>query len=175
MLKGEKIYLRRLTEHDISDDYLMWMNDYETVKYTESRHYAHTKESLLAFVSSVSNDSNYCFAIIDNLTDKHIGNIKIGNIHPIYKYADVGLILGDKNFWGKGIATEAISLCVKFAFQQLKLYRLYAGIYNSNIGSIKAFEKNGFIREGCERKKCIFEEKREDALIFGIINEECAE
>jgi RimJ/RimL family protein N-acetyltransferase len=171
-IKGKKILLRRITLNDVSDVYLKWMNDYEVVKYTESRHVIHTKESLKDFVSSVSNNHNYCFIIIDLQTNKHIGNIKIGDIHPIYQYGDIGLIIGDKKFWGKGIATEAIFLCVRFAFRQLKLHRLYAGIYNINIGSIKAFEKSGFIKEGCEKEKCVFEGKRIDTLIYGIINDE---
>jgi len=171
MIKGKNIILRKLSNKDVSIEYLNWMNDYETVKYTESRHTDHTIESLVNFVSLVNNENNYCFAIIDMKSGKHIGNIKIGNIHPIYKFADVGLIIGDKKFWGKGIATEAIQLCVEFAFNQLRLHRLYAGIYDVNIGSLKAFEKAGFLREGCEKEKCLFEGKRVDCYIYGIVNE----
>ena len=171
MLKGKNILLRKLSVDDISIDYLNWMNDYEVVKYTESRHTVHTMESLKDFVIHVNNENNYCFAIIDKQSGKHIGNIKVGNIHPIYKYADVGLIIGDKNFWGKGIATEALQICVEFAFKQLKLHRLFAGMYDLNIGSIKAFEKAGFLREGCEKEKCLFEGKRIDCYLYGIVNE----
>ncbi|MDR2145845.1 MAG: GNAT family N-acetyltransferase [Tannerella sp.] len=171
MLRGKNILLRNLSIEDASTDYLSWLNDYETVKYTESRHTIHTMESLKNFIAHVNNDSNYCFAITDIQSGKHVGNIKIGNIHPIYKYADVGLIIGDKNYWGKGIATEAIRLCVDYAFKQLKLHRLYAGIYDLNIGSIKAFEKAGFVREGCEKEKYLFEGKRIDSYVYGIVNE----
>jgi RimJ/RimL family protein N-acetyltransferase len=171
MLKGKNILLRKLSIEDATAEYLGWLNDYETSKYTESRHFVHTMESLKNFVAHVNNENNYCFAITDIHSGKHIGNIKIGNIHQIYKYADVGLIIGDKNYWGKGIATEAIQLCIEFAFKRLKLHRLWAGIYDVNVGSIKAFEKAGFVREGCEKEKCLFEGKRVDCYIYGIINE----
>ena len=171
MIKGKQILLKKLSVEDVTADYLNWMNNYEVVKYTESRHTKHTIESLQNFIHQVDNDSNYCFAIIEIASNKHIGNIKIGNIHPLYKYADIGLIIGDQNFYGKGIATEALQLCVDFAFKQLKLHRLYAGIYDVNIGSIKAFEKAGFVKEGCEKEKCLFEGKRVDCYIYGIINE----
>jgi RimJ/RimL family protein N-acetyltransferase len=170
MLTGKSILLRKLTIEDASTDYLSWMNDYDIVKYTESRHMVHTMESLRGFILHVNNEYNYCFAIIDILSEKHIGNIKIGNIHPIYRYADVGLIIGNKNFHGKGVATEALKLCIEFAFTHLQLHRLYAGIYDVNIGSIKAFEKAGFIREGCEKEKCLFEGRRVDTYIYGLIN-----
>jgi len=171
MLKGKDILLRKLSLDDASAEYLSWLNNYNTVKFTESRHTVHTMESLKEFISHVSNENNYCFAIIDIQSGKHIGNIKIGNIHPIYKYADVGLIIGEKDFWGKGIATESIKLCVEFAFKQLRLHRLYAGIYSVNVGSIKAFEKAGFVREGREKEKYLFEGKRIDSYIYGIVNE----
>ena len=168
MIRGEKILLRKISLEDISEEYLSWMNDYETVKYTESRHYVHTLESLKDFVAHVNNTRNFCFAIIDIQSEKHIGNIKIGNIHPIYQYADVGLIIGNKDFCGKGIATEAIKLCVKFAFEHLKLHRLYAGIYDINIASVKAFEKAGFVKEGCEKEKYLFEKKWIDSYIYTV-------
>ena len=170
MIIGDNIVLNPFLLDHISDDYLSWMNDYEVVKYTESRYATHTPESLKEFVSS-SIKKEFLFAICDKVTMKHIGNIKIGNLHPIYKYADIGLIIGDKMFWGKGVASEAIKLCVDFAFSELKLHRLTAGIYTLNIGSIKAFEKAGFICEGIERKKYIFEGEWIDSCIYGIVNE----
>ena len=44
-------------------------------------------------------------------TDKHIGNIKLGPINWIHRYGDISLLIGDKDYWGKGIATEAIRAC----------------------------------------------------------------
>jgi RimJ/RimL family protein N-acetyltransferase len=175
ILKGEKIFLRKITLDDVSNRYLNWMNDYEIVKYTESRHIVHTHKSLEDFIMNINNEYNFFFAIIDIQTNKHIGNIKIGDIHPIYKYGDIGLIIGDKEYWGKGIATEAISLCEDFAFKNLKLHRLYAGIYEINVGSIKAFEKAGFRQEGCEIKKCLFENQWINTYIYGKVNETSTE
>lgn len=167
------IYLRKLELTDVTEDYLSWMNDYETVKYTESRFMQHSKESLIQFVKNANNSgNNYFFAIIDKKSGKHIGNIKIGNINSYHRFGDIGLIIGDKNFWGKGVATTAIKLCVDIAFKQLRLNRLSAGIYDLNIGSIKAFEKAGFVQESCEKSKYIFEAKFIDSYVYSIINNE---
>jgi len=168
---GNTASLRYLNLNDATPEYVSWLNDPEINQYTESRFIVHTKESVEDFISKTCNDSNHAFAIIDNESGLHIGNIKIGNINSQHLYADIGLIIGNKNFWGKGVATEAIKMCIDFAFNQLKLHRLYAGIYDKNIGSIKAFEKAGFICEGKERKKCLFEGEWTDTYIYGIINE----
>lgn len=172
MITGERISLHRLAEEDVTQEYVDWMNDIEVVRYTESRFYQHSKESTLSFVRSVTNDFNYAFAIVDNETKQHIGNIKIGNINPNHKNADVGLIIGRKEFWGKGIATEAIRLCADFAFRELKLHRLWAGLYASNKGSAKAFEKAGFSLEGTKREAALLDGQWVDCWIYGLVNHE---
>ena len=58
------------------------------------------------------------------------------------------LLVGDKNQWGKGYATEAIKSITNFAFDKLGLHKLTAGCYADNIGSIKSFKKVGFFNEG---------------------------
>ena len=172
MITGERISLHRLTEEDVTQEYVDWMNDIEVVRYTESRFYQHTRESTLSFVRSVTNEFNYAFAIVDNDTKQHLGNIKIGNINPYHKNADVGLIIGRKEFWGKGIATEAIRLCVGFAFRELKLHRLWAGVYASNIGSAKAFERAGFSLESTRREAVLLDGEWQDCFIYGLVNHE---
>jgi len=52
-----------------------------------------------------------------------------------------------KPYWGKGYATEAVRLLIKFAFEELDLLRIYAKIYEYNIGSMKVLEKTGFERK----------------------------
>jgi [ribosomal protein S5]-alanine N-acetyltransferase len=81
-------------------------------------------------------------------TQTHIGNIKIGSINWQHRYGDVGLLIGDKNSWGKGIAAEAISLVTQYAFEELNLHKLTAGMYEQNIGSYKAFIKAGYQEVG---------------------------
>lgn len=127
VLYGERIYLRRLTEDDASEAYVRWMNDPDINQYLESKYYMHTIESTKAFIRSVTNDSNYQFGIFLKDTDKHIGNIKVGGINHHHNYADIGFLIGDKSYWGKGIATEAIGLATEFGFNALKLNKICGG------------------------------------------------
>lgn len=172
VLKGKKIYLRRLTEDDATQEYADWMNDPEVNQYLESRFFPQTIESTRAFIRSVTNDNNYQFGMFDIETDKHIGNIKIGCINHYHKYADIGFLIGDKSYWGRGIATEAIKLVTEYAFNTLKLHKLWGGAYAPNIGSIKAFLKNGYEKEGCKKKLCMCNGEYVDAILFGKINEQ---
>jgi RimJ/RimL family protein N-acetyltransferase len=171
ILFGERIYLRRLTEDDVSEEYVKWMNDPDINQYLESRFNVQTIDSTKAFIRSVTNEKNYQFGIFVKGTSRHIGNIKIGNINPYHKYADVGFLIGEKDFWGKGIATEAIKLITDYAFTVLGLHKLWGGAYAPNVGSQKAFLKNGYQIEGCKKSHCMCDGKYVDSFIFGIVNE----
>lgn len=170
-ITGNKIYLRKLHETDANEEYLKWLNDYEVTKYTESRFYPNTLESLKNYLSSINNNYNIAFAIIETTKRKHIGNIKLGNINYIHRFGDIGFIIGDKDFWGKGIATEAIGLVVEYAFKRLNLRRLSAGVYSENIASIKALEKAGFKKSYIEKHKYFFEDKYVDSVTLELVND----
>lgn len=149
---GKNIILRTLELADCQEYYINWLNDNETNQYLESRWSKHDISSVKNFVASINNsEHSYIFAIIQGT--KHIGNIKIGPIDYLYKFADIRYLIGEKSCWGKGYATEAIGLILEFAFETLKLHRVEAGAYEQNIGSQKALLKNGFIQEGVFRKR----------------------
>lgn len=170
VLQGDRIFLRRLTEDDASEDYVRWMNDPDINQYLESRFYTHTIESTKSFIRSVTNKNNYQFGIFVKETGKHIGNIKIGSINQYHRYADIGFLIGEKDYWGKGIATEAIRLATDFAFNSLKLHKLWGGLYSSNIGSLRAFQKNGYEQEGIKKSQYFLNGVYYDDIMFGKVN-----
>lgn len=169
-LEGNSIFLRRLTEEDVSDEYVNWMNDPEINQYLESRFYEQTIESTKAFIRSVTNDNNYQFGIFFKETGKHIGNIKIGSINQAHQFADIGFLIGDKSYWGRGIATEAIKLATEFSFNILKLHKLWGGAYSPNVGSVKAFLKNGYEQEGIKKSQYLCHGEYVDDILFGKVN-----
>ena len=152
VLKYEDVSIRIIELSDCNENYLRWLNDKETNMYLETRWSEQTLEGIKEFVKATreSKDS-YLFAIL--YKDKHVGNIKIGPIHPIYEFADISYFIGEKTLWGKGIATKAINLVVKFGFEYLNLHKIQASFYEQNIGSKKVLENNGFLQEGIFRKK----------------------
>ena len=79
----------------------------------------------------------------------------------------MSLFIGEKAIWGKGYATEAIALASEYAFNGLNLHKLSAGFYAANIGSIKAFQKNGFIQEGLRKNHRIYQGAYVDEVLMG--------
>ena len=143
-LEGKRIYLRILKVADVGESYVRWMNDEEILQYTECRGRTFTAEDLRTYVQDrYDNPADYFFGIFLNDSRIHAGNIKLGNIKPADRSADIGLIL-DKEHWHQGYASESIRLATDFAFRELGLNRVWAGMSEENQNSYKAFVKNGF-------------------------------
>ena len=173
MIESKRLLLRPVELTDVNEQYQAWMNDPAVMKYTESRFQTHSLEQIRQYVASVQADpSSRFFAIIEHESGKHIGNIKIGHIHPVHRHADVGIIIGDKASWGKGYATESLRLVAGYARESLKLHKLTAGIYANNIGSIQAFLKAGFVVEGRFSRHWFCDGEYVDGLQMGLLLEE---
>ncbi|HDO7894226.1 TPA: GNAT family N-acetyltransferase [Legionella pneumophila] len=171
-LIGSKVFLLPVTLADCTDNYLKWLSDPSVNHYLETRWSIQDMESIRNFVSNMRTDpNNYLFAIRELKTEQHIGNIKLGPINTNHSYADVSYFIGEKNAWGKGFATEAIQLVTRFAFEQLHLHRLQAGLYASNIGSGKALEKAGYHLEAVFKKQLKLDSNWEDHLWYAIFKE----
>jgi len=174
-LQGELIYLREVRPSDVNEAYYSWMNDPEITRYLESRFFPNDMESLEDYVSKRQKDPNDIFlAIVLKDTDRHVGNIKLGPINWIHRLADVGVLIGDKDSWGKGYATEAIGLVARMAFHNLNLHKLTAGYYADNKGSERAFLKNGFLIEGKRRAHRFSNGVYVDTVILGLLREDFA-
>lgn len=63
------------------------------------------------------------------------------------KSAEIGYWIGEP-YWGKGITSKAVALLTEYGFNDLNLLRIYAGVFDFNVGSMKVLEKNGFVKEG---------------------------
>lgn len=67
------------------------------------------------------------------------------------KSAEVGYWVGEE-FWGRGVATEALRQMTEYAFYYFDLVRLYAEVFENNKASMRVLEKNGYYLEGVRRK-----------------------
>ncbi|MGG2063360.1 GNAT family N-acetyltransferase [Bacillus sp. S14(2024)] len=116
-------------------------------------------------------DELYSFGIYVIETEELIGNITLtevlrGPLQSCY----IGYYL-DKNHNGKGYMTEAVRLVVSYAFNELKLHRLEAGVMPHNTGSIKVLEKSGFHKEGIAKQNVKINGRWEDHQVLAIVND----
>jgi len=163
---GNNIYLRILSSGDVGDKYVEWMRDEETVRFLESRWKTYTLENLKEYVNEINESrTDFLFGIFLRENDEHIGNIKVRDVDYVHKHGDVGIMIGDKNSRGKGCGRESIQLVTKYAFEELNLNSLIAGIYANNIGCYKAFLSAGYNEAGSLKKHLFYNGKFVDKIL----------
>lgn len=142
-VEGERIYLRLLTPSDATSEYAGWLNDPKVNEFLETK--KATIGGLREYVEGKRTDPKVVFwGIFDSKSDKHIGNIKLEPVDLSEGVAVLGILIGDKDYWGMGIATEAINLACEWAAKNLRLKTMTLGVYSAHVGAIKAYEKAGF-------------------------------
>ncbi|MCQ9201514.1 MAG: GNAT family N-acetyltransferase [Prochlorococcus marinus XMU1425] len=162
------IKLRTLLKIDVSEKYVAWLNDYDIMKYTEQKYSEHFFSNVCDFVEQKYNSENdLLFGIFSD--DKHIGNIKLGPISWDHKSAEVSYFIGDKKFWGRGIATKCVKSIVEYGTKVLLLEKFNSGYYELNLGSEKVLKKCGFRVEGVRVSNVIFEGKRINSILVGFV------
>jgi len=151
-LISDRIKLVKFTDRFVTAQYLSWLNDQEVNKYLYVGRIPITKDE----ITNRNDSCNIMFAITTNIHndagkgsgsgefDKYIGTISINGIDWINRKAEIGYMIGDKNYWSKGLATEAVKLASDYALKRLNLNKVEAGVVGGNIGSIRALEKNEF-------------------------------
>ena len=166
-----RLTLKTLKNNNQSERYLYWMQDQEILQYLEVRHNQQTQKTINDFVQNTfENPDNLLLGIFSKDKNKHIGNIKLGPVNWTYMRADIGLLIGEKDYWGHGLATEAIKGVSEIAFQTIKLSRIHAGAYASNQGSVKAFLNAGFEKEGVQKAHWILNKISEDNILMGKLS-----
>jgi len=170
-LKGKRIFLRPLEVEDVNGPYLSWVNDKEITKYLDVGLFPTNKEDLKSFIlNKHQNRSN--FAICTIAQDLHIGNCSYSEINWIHRIAGCGIMIGNKDYWGKNIMQETYSLLIDYAFNTLSIRRITAGVVSDNLAAIITLEKLGFQTEGLFRKHRFYDGKYVDIIRFGLFSEE---
>ncbi|WP_162176451.1 GNAT family N-acetyltransferase [Synechococcus sp. KORDI-100] len=168
-MQSSRLLLRAVESSDLNSTYLSWLNDPRVNQFLETRFFPQSMGTLQSYWQAHHDNSEVpWFAICLSADGRHIGNIKLGPIHWLHRRADISLFIGDHGCWGNGFASEAIALLRDWAFQELDLQKLNAGVYEGNIGSRRAFEKCGFELEGTLREEVVNHGNRLDIWCLGL-------
>lgn len=146
ILETDRLFLKPLNKNYLSKEYVDWMNDPEVIKYMSSGG-NYTILKLSEYLDYVEKKPKYFWAIILKESNRHIGNIKIDPIDYEKQYGVYGIMIGDKNYWGMGIAREASLLVIDFCFNKLNLKSISLVSNKANVSALKLYEKIGFIQE----------------------------
>lgn len=149
IIEDGRLRLRSVEREDLGSRYLGWLNDNEVTRWTDIRLTKQSKETLVNYWSIITSDlDSHWWAIVDISSGVHIGNIKLHVISSFHCTGEMSLLIGEREFWGKGFGSSAIRLVTQYGMEEVGLEKISARIYAENLGSIRAFEKAGYIVEG---------------------------
>jgi len=168
----EEIKLRPFCKDDISSYYLSWFNDQEVTKYMSHGLFPYHEKQAIDFWEKSIENGDLIWSVFVKENDCHIGNIALQNFNWINRTAEFAGIIGNKNYWKKGIATQAIAILFDHGFSKLNLNRIWLGTAETNKGMRKVASKLGMKEEGRLRKHLFLEDKYIDVVHYGIMKDE---
>ena len=166
LLKGKRVSLRRFIRSDITSEYISWLNDPTVVRYSNQRFIVHTQNSALKYLNSFEGTNNLFVSVRLADTDEPIGTMT-AYISVPHKTADMGILIGNKQFWGRGLGTDAWKTLSECLGRSDQIRKLTAGTLAVNIGMIRIMEACGMLRESVRPKHEIFEGKEHDIVYYG--------
>ena len=167
---GESVDLRPLALSDVNERYVNWLNDAEVCKYNSHHVHPYTIELATEYVKKIRSERrDLVLAIVAKDTGKHIGNISLQNINPIDQSAEYAIVLGDRDYWGKGVGKEASWLIIRHGFDALNLHRIYCGTSTENVPMQKLAAKLGFIQEGVRKEAMYKNGAFTDVIEYGLL------
>ena len=170
---GKKIYLRGVERKDFEGPYFQWANDAEVTTYMFTGLRPNTLELLLEdYDRMVKSTQDIVLIVADKKNNAVIGTAGVFSINWVSRAAELRILIGEKNYWGKGLGTEVMQLLSRYAFEKLNLNKVWLGVNASHVSGIKAYEKAGFKHEGTLRQEIYRNGRYYDARRMSILREE---
>lgn len=160
-----QISIRKFEESDIHNK-IKWINDPENNRFL---HYdlPLIYEKTLKWFNDNKERSNRYDGVIE-VDGVAVGLIGLLGIDEKNSKAEFYIALGEKECKGKGIASSATRLMLKYAFEELNLNKIYLYTEKENVGAQRFFEKVGFFKEGFLKEDLFYEGRKVDRYAYGI-------
>lgn len=170
-LIGKNIKLYLFTEDHINDNYINWLNDSQVVKYSNQRFMQHNVDSCSAYLQSFKNTENLFLAIHLEEDNRFIGTMSAYFSIP-HKVVDIGLMIGDRSYWGKGLGQEAWEMLMDYMLETKKVRKVTGGTLSCNLGMVNIMKKAGMQSDGERIKHELVNDSPMDILYFAKFSNE---
>jgi RimJ/RimL family protein N-acetyltransferase len=143
--RGELVVLREKRLGDAPNDY-RWRTDAELARYDAARPFAATYHDYLAlYRDELSYPSPYRHSLaIEELEGRHIGNAMYYNIDTVRREAEIGITIGERDYWGRGYGADAVKTLVTSIIEATGFRRVYLKTLDWNTRAQRAFTHAGF-------------------------------
>lgn len=166
---GEKCYLSPCCAAD-AEKWTEWDNNLEvTIPLGDEAYTPYSLEKMRTIVSDVNQHQTHTFSIVDQQSNEAIGRCMFFNLDRINRCAMLGIVIGEKSYWGQGYGQDAMKLLLDYGFNLLNLHSIMLGTYSFNQRAINCYKKVGFKEIGRRRQARIIAGKQYDVLFMDIL------
>jgi RimJ/RimL family protein N-acetyltransferase len=170
-IRSERHLIRPFKTSD-TELWQTWDTDPEVQAFMpEPRSEAQDISTQYEYITECENDEEGFFWSIETIDAVTIGTVALTEFNEYHGVANLGIVIGDKEYWGKGVATEVITAVVHHAFEHLNIFSVSAEVEEGNIPMIKAFEKVGFKQDGLFESARVKNKQRINVHHFSIIKQ----
>ena len=144
-LFGDLVHIREKKIEDIADEY-SWRTDEELSRLDATRPLTMSYDDFFRYSKEEMKFPNYKSKklALDTKDNIHIGNVMYYDYSISNKQTELGIMIGDKDYWGKGYGTEAVQLLLEYLFSVLNLKRVYLHTLSWNYRAQASFIRAGF-------------------------------
>ncbi len=177
MIIGDQIRLRAIEKEDLPS-FVKWLNDPEVRQGLSLIMPLSLAEEEDWFASMLKRSPFERPLAIEIQPDPQkeswifVGNCGFIDIDWQNRLAEIGIHIGEKEYWNQGYGTKAMRLMLKHGFENLNLHRLWLRVFKNNQRAIRSYEKAGFILEGKFREAQYLEGKYVDVMIMSMLHSE---
>jgi RimJ/RimL family protein N-acetyltransferase len=191
----ERLFVAPFEEEDLHDYYYnSWFYDEDVTAHNSHGLFPYTEKQKEQFMESIDNGERIVWKVCaiekrkvlprhinmktDNterqikVTNTWIGNISLQSFNWINRSAEFAIVLGNKDYWGKGYAVESLKLLIDHGFNKLNLNRIWTGTASTNTGMQKVASKLGMEMEGVSREGMFLNGEYVDIFHYGILRKE---
>ena len=163
-----KLSVDILQVEQVTQSYVEWYSNEEVVRYSDNQYRRFSFDGQCSYVEGcLKNDDIDLYGIFDDTI--HIGNISISGLNSHHQNAEIAYVIGETNYWGRGVASFAVASMIHKAREEYDLNKLHACTAGGNIRSGKVLEKNGFIIEGIRKKHVFLNGEFVDQIDYGLL------
>lgn len=175
IIQGQQVWLRSAERTDIPT-FVRWINDGETTQFLAMRTPMSVplEERWFDDMLTRQGKDSYTFVICRLEDDAPIGTTALFDIDLVNGDAGFGILIGEKELWGRGYGTDALNAIVDFGFGELRLHRIWLHCYTFNPRGRRSYEKAGFSLEGTLRGAHYHNGEHHDVYLMSLLRDEWA-
>ena len=172
MIEGRLVNLRAIEPAD-AERFFRWVNDREVMRTLMPRYpWSLVTEKEWAESAAKPIEFGDVKLAIDTKDGTHIGTCGLHRGRPEDRHAELGIVIGDKEYWSQGYGTDAMRTLVNFAFQQMNLNKVSLGVFEFNERAQAVYRKLGFVEEGRFREDYYQDGQYWDIIRMSVLRRE---